>query len=214
MNKTVLIGATGLIGSHILKQLLEDDQVSEIRVLVRRPFEATCSRIKVVTLDFANLKAYSEALQGCDTVFCSIGTTRSQTPDLNNYRKVDFDIPVNAARLSAGAGVNSFHLVSAVGANSNSSNFYLRMKGEVEETVSTMAIPGIVIYRPSLLLGKRNKPRVAEVVSGWIMKLFKPLFPDKYKPIQASDVAGAMIRDAKSNIKGTHVFHYSEMKTT
>jgi uncharacterized protein YbjT (DUF2867 family) len=211
MKTAVLIGATGLIGGEILHQLINQSLFTEIRILVRRPYTAPDPRVRVLQLDFTDKEAFRKGIQGSHHVFCAVGTTRSKTPDLKEYRKIDVDIPVTAAKLCAEENVISFHLVSSVGASGKSSNFYTRMKGEVEDTVSGFSIPGIIFYRPSLLLGKRKERRTAEKISGGIMKLLTPVIPDKYKPIQASTVAKAMIRDAMSEVKGTKVYHYAEM---
>lgn len=209
MKKAAIIGATGLIGGHILQQLTNDESVEEIRVVVRRPMQASCPRIKVIPISFSDTDALRDALSGCDSVFCAIGTTRKKTPNLEEYRKIDYDIPVTAARLSAEAGVRSFHLVSSVGANSKSSNFYLKIKGDTEEAVQQSGLAGLGIYRPSLLLGNRKEVRIAERISTWIMPFITFLFPSNYKPIQASTVASAMIRDAKNKISGCKIAYYS-----
>ncbi|MEA4975370.1 MAG: NAD(P)H-binding protein [Paludibacter sp.] len=213
-NKTsiaTIIGATGLIGSHILKQLCADSTFSEIRVVVRRPFEYPDAKVKIVLLKFTDADALRDAITGSDVVFCAIGTTRSQTPDLQEYRKVDQDIPVNTALISAATGVRSFQLVSSIGANAESSNFYLQIKGEVELAVAELQIPSINIFRPSLLLGERSKPRLAERIAAVLMKPFYFLIPDKQKPIEAICVARAMIQAAKVQKPGVNVYHYTEM---
>jgi uncharacterized protein YbjT (DUF2867 family) len=213
-NKTsiaTIIGATGLIGSHILKQLCADSTFSEIRVVVRRPFEYPDAKVKIVVLKFADADALRDAVSGSDVVFCAIGTTRSQTPDLQEYRKVDLDIPVNTALISEATGVRSFQLVSSIGANAQSSNFYLQIKGEVEVAVAELQIPSINIFRPSLLLGERSKPRLAEKIAAVLMKPFYFLIPDKQKPIEATCVARAMIQAAKLQKPGVNVYHYTEM---
>ncbi|KAB2825983.1 MAG: NAD(P)H-binding protein [Paludibacter sp.] len=211
MKKVALAGATGLIGGQLLLQLTADESVEEIRVLVRRPLPTNDARIKVILLAFTDRQAIAGALAGCDTVFCAVGTTRKKTPDLAEYRKIDFDIPVTLAQLSAEAGVRSFHLVSSVGASVKSNNFYLKIKGETEEAVSKAKLARIVLYRPSLLLGKRNEIRIAEIISSWIVPLLTFLFPPDYKPIRAELVARAMIRDAKQQAQGVTVAHYSQM---
>jgi len=207
-----IIGATGLIGSHILQQLTDDEQFGEIRVLVRRNFESNHNQLKVIKLDFADLRAFEESLLNVDIVFCAVGTTRTKTPDLNAYRKIDVDIPVNAARLSEKAGVQSFQLVSSVGANSRTANFYLKMKGIVEDEVQKLNIQSVGIFRPSLLLGKRTPPRLAEQIFSLLMKPFLFIIPDLYKPIEASKVATAMIRASKTQQAGITIFHFNEMQ--
>jgi uncharacterized protein YbjT (DUF2867 family) len=211
MKKAALIGATGLIGQQLLLQLTADESLEEIRLLVRRPIPTNNARIKVIQLAFNDHRAIADALTGCDTVFCAIGTTRKKTPDLAEYRKIDFDIPVTLAQLSADAGVRSFHLVSSVGASVKSNNFYLKIKGEVEDAVSKVNLARIILYRPSLLLGNRSEIRIAERLSTRIIPLFTFLFPPNYKPIQAAKVAQAMIRDAKNPGQGIAVSHYPQM---
>jgi uncharacterized protein YbjT (DUF2867 family) len=211
METAAVIGATGLIGSHILNELINDLTFSEIRLLVRRPFEVADIRVKIIQLDFTDIKAFRAALQGCEHVFCSIGTTRAKTPDLKVYRKIDFDIPVTAAQLCAENGVAGFHLVSAVGANSRSRNFYSQIKGEVEDVISALNIPQIGIYRPSLLLGNRKEVRIAETISARIMPVFSFLIPSVYKPVKASQVAKAMVRHARNATAGLRIYHYADM---
>lgn len=213
-NKTsiaTIIGATGLIGSHLLKQLCTDTTFTEVRVVVRRPFQYSDPKVKIIVLKFTDTGAFRDAIAGSDVVFCAIGTTRTQTPDLQEYRKVDVDIPVSIAKIAQATGVRSLQLVSSIGANYKSNNFYLQMKGEVESAISQLNIPSINIFRPSLLLGKRTKPRMAEQIASVLMKPFHFLIPDKQKPIEAACVASAMIQASKLQKTGVNVYHYSEM---
>lgn len=211
MEKVAVIGSSGLIGGHIVEELLKDSLIREIRLLVRRTSVFNDSRIKQVIVDFTNKQEFKVALEGCDHLFCAIGTTRKKTPNLKEYRKIDFDIPVTAAQLAVEAGAKGFHLVSAIGANSQSMNFYSKMKGEVEDAISRLNIPQIGIYQPSLLLGKRNEKRIAESISACIMPLFSFLIPSDYKPIQASTVARAMVRDARKETAGVSIYQFSAM---
>jgi len=209
-----LIGATGLIGSHILDQLKNDTDIQSIRVLVRKPVEINHPKVEVIRLDFADPGAYRKAIAGCQAVFCAIGTTNAKVKgDKTAYRKVDYDIPVNAARFCAETGVQQFLLVSSVGANSQSNNFYLKLKGEVENEISRLSIPSIAIFRPSMLLGKRNESRPMESIAQAISKPLAFLFPSRYKPIAAADVARAMVASGKQNYTGLRVYHYNEMIT-
>ncbi|HOX78624.1 MAG TPA: NAD(P)H-binding protein [Bacteroidales bacterium] len=209
-----LIGATGLIGSHILDQLKNDTDIQSIRVLVRKPVEINHPKVEVIRLDFADPGAYRKAIAGCQAVFCAIGTTNAKVKgDKTAYRKVDYDIPVNAARFCAETGVQQFLLVSSVGANSQSNNFYLKLKGEVENEISRLSIPSIAIFRPSMLLGKRNESRPMESIAQAISKPLAFLFPSRYKPIAAADVARAMVAAGKQNHTGIRVYHYNEMIT-
>lgn len=214
MNKqtAAIIGSTGLIGSHILDLLLNDKSFASIRLLVRRPVSITHPKVKVIVIDFEDDKAFKEGIAGCEAVFVAVGTTQKKVKgDKTAYRKVDYDIPVNAARFSAETGVKQFLLVSSVGADSHSNNFYLNLKGEVEEEVKSFSIPGISIFRPSMLLGKRNESRPMETVAQAISRPLGALFPSKYKPVKASDVARAMIAASHKDEPGFRLFHYREM---
>jgi uncharacterized protein YbjT (DUF2867 family) len=207
-----LIGATGLIGSHILELIQADDDLKSIRVLVRRPVTFNHPKIKVIVIDFTDETEFRAGVAGCDTVFVSVGTTQKKVKgDKAAYRKVDYDIPVNAARFCSETGCKSFLVVSSVGADNRSSNFYLKLKGEVEDKISSTSIPSISIFRPSMLLGKRNESRPMETVAQAISKPLGALFPSRYKPIKASDVARAMIAASKQNKTGFRIYHYREM---
>ena len=147
------------------------------------------------------------AIEGSDVVFCTVGTTNKKVKgDKEAYRKVDYDIPVKAARFCKMRGCETFVLVSAVGANSKSSNFYLKLKGEVEDAVKGTGLRSIHIMRPSMLLGDRKEFRLGEKIAKVLMKATSFLWPGKYKPVHAADVAKAMIVAARENKEGFFVY--------
>jgi len=208
-----IIGSSGLIGSQVLDILRNKKNIKEIRLIQRHSSRQSVPGIRECVINFEDLSAFKTALNGCDLVFCAIGTTRNKVKgDLQAYRKVDVDIPVHAAQLSAQVGVKAFMLVSSVGANSANSNFYLKFKGEVEDTIRQLNIPNIGFFRPSLLLGPRIEFRMGEKISQILMRPFTPFIPANYKPIQARQVATAMIHTAFSGEPGVHLLHYREMK--
>lgn len=205
--RATVIGATGLIGSHLLELLLTDDNFDSVRILLRRPFDLTHPKLEKKLVDFSDMESFRLALEDSDVIFCAIGTTQKKVKgDKSAYRKVDFDIAVNAAQLGKLCGCEIFVLVSAVGANSQSNNFYLKLKGETEEAVKATGIKSIHIVRPSLLLGDRKEFRLGEKMAQWVMPVFSFLTPSKYKPIKAIDVAKAMINSSRKNISGTYQF--------
>ncbi|MBK6938448.1 MAG: NAD(P)H-binding protein [Chitinophagaceae bacterium] len=190
-----LLGATGLIGSHLLDLLLADEHFDTVRILVRRPFELKHPKLEKKLVDFSDMESYRLALEGSDVIFCAIGTTQKKVKgDKAAYRKVDFDIPVNAARLGKLCGCETFVLVSSVGASSKSNNYYLKLKGDVEDAVNACGITHLHIVRPSLLLGKRKEYRFGERIAQAIMPVISFLLPKKYRPVQARKVAEEMIR--------------------
>ena len=218
MGQTVsLIGSSGLVGSQILDLLLKDDRYSTINLLVRKEPAITHPKIRVIMMDFADEKAYLEAISGSEAVFCAVGTTNKKVKgDKDEYRKVDFDIPVYAARAAAACGSYSFGLVSAIGANpDNNANFYLKLKGVTEEAVAKEHIPQIVFARPSMLMGDRQESRMDETIGKGLSYVVSPFLmgsAKKYKPIQAMDVARALISATQQLPKGIHVLEYGEMK--
>jgi uncharacterized protein YbjT (DUF2867 family) len=208
-----IIGATGLIGNHLLHILLKDDHFTSVRLIVRKPLSLEHQKISVAVIDFADENALKNAIAGSDAVFCAVGTTnRKVRGDKAAYRKVDYDIPVNAAKHCSATNCQRFLLVSSVGANIKSGAFYVRLKGEVEDAVRGMEIPAVSIFRPSLLLGRRVEFRFAESMAQTMMKTLSFLLPSDYKPIDARDVAGAMAAASKQNVQGFRIFHFNEMK--
>ena len=210
-----VIGATGLIGGHIVDLLESRLDVQTIRVLVRRPVKFPNPKVETKLTDFADPESFKMGIDGSDVVFCAVGTTQNKVKgNLDAYRKVDYDIPVNAARFCAETGCQNFVLVSSVGADSANRNFYLRIKGEVEDEVRQKAVSQVAVFRPSLLLGNREESRPAEKISQTILPLFSFLFLGKlsrYKPIQARDVAAAMVCAALQNNKGFYVYEYNQI---
>jgi uncharacterized protein YbjT (DUF2867 family) len=219
MSQTVtLLGASGLVGGQILDLLLEDPLYSSVKAIVRRPLERSHPKLEQVLIDFSDITALEQAIAGSETVFCAVGTTnRKVGGDQEAYRKVDFDIPVHAAKACAKYGVYGFVMVSSVGADpNNNDNFYLKLKGVTEEAVSKEFIPLVVIFRPSLLLGKREERRMGERMAQALAPVFSFLLPaskKKYKPVDAAVVATAMVKASQQMPKGIHFIEYEQIMT-
>jgi len=208
-----LIGATGLIGGHLLDLLQKDSEFSQIKVLVRRPITFDNTIIKPVLVDFNNLESFKEGIKDSDVIFCAIGTTNKKMKgDENTYRKIDFDIPVNAAKLGLEAGCEKFVVVSSLGADSNSNNFYTKLKGEIEEALSKLNIPVLLIFRPSLLIGNRKEFRLGEIIARLILTPLSFLMPSRMRPIKAYNVAKSMLVAAKLETTGVKIYQYNEIK--
>ena len=208
-----IAGATGLIGSHLLKNLLDDPYFDTVRILVRRPFDLTHPKLEKKIVDFNDSDSLLVALSNSNVVFCSIGTTQKRVKgDKEAYRKIDFDIPTKLARFSKMAGCEKFILVSSIGANRKSGNFYLQLKGEVEDVVKTIGLGSLHIMRPSFLLGDRKEFRLGESIGKPFMKVFSFAIPAKYRPIEAKDVAKAMAAIAKKNDGGIFIYEYDQIK--
>ncbi|MFO8068364.1 MAG: NAD(P)H-binding protein [Bacteroidales bacterium] len=211
--KATLIGSSGLIGSNLLEILKSDDDFSELKIIVRRPLKTNHPKVTEEVIDFADNKAFKESIAGSDVVFCAVGTTNKKVKgDKAEYRKVDYDIPVNAAKFCKEAGCPKFIFVSSVGANSQSKNFYLKLKGEVEDAVKSLEINTAISVRPSLLLGKRKEYRFGEFIGKYLIVPLSVFFPSQMKPIKAVTVAKAMQIASKKEFVGFKVFHRKEMK--
>ncbi|MGI8637156.1 MAG: NAD(P)H-binding protein [Segetibacter sp.] len=211
----VVLGATGLIGEQLVQQLLHDPAFSKVRILVRRPVELSHPKLESEIVDFDNLKEYRHKLGRGDCIFCCVGTTNKKVKgDKSAYRKIDFGIPVNAAKMGKEAAFTNYLLVSAVGANAASGNFYLKLKGEVEKEIEAAHFQSFHAFRPSILLGKRKEIRLGEMIGKSLMKVLSVLFVGglkKYRGIKDETVAKAMIAAAKSGAEGVFIHHYAEM---
>lgn len=213
--QAVIIGASGLIGGHLLEQMLGEYHFNSVRVLVRRKLPIDHPKLQQVVVDFNDIEDLKNKLGTGDAIFCCIGTTQKNVKgDKAAYEKIDHDIPVNAAWVGATHGFKKFLIVSSAGANPSASNFYLSLKGRVEKDVRKSQFRSIGIFRPSMLLGKRVERRPGEKIMQGISNALSFLFVGplkKYHPIRASDVAKAMIAECKLNNPGVHILHYNEM---
>ncbi|MCW3116682.1 MAG: NAD-dependent epimerase/dehydratase family protein [Chitinophagaceae bacterium] len=213
-----LLGATGMIGSYLLEQLLNDPWFDTIRVIVRRPFANSHPKIEVKLVDFNDYESLKLAIDGSDVLFCAIGTTQKKVKgDKELYRKVDFDIPVKAEKICEETGCKKFVIVSSVGANSQSGNFYLKLKGELESVLEQMGLEGmesVHIMQPSMLLGNRKEKRPGEKIVQGAMRFISFILAGslrKYKPIHGKVVAAAMLNAAKTDKKGVFRYGYDEI---
>ena len=207
-----LFGSTGLIGSLLLKFLVNDSCFKKIKVVSRKSFSLNHKKIINKTIDFSDYKSLSKSVQNSKIVFAAIGTTQSKVNgDNKEYRKIDFDIIYNIARACKENKVENFLFVSSSGANSNSNSFYLKLKGEIEKSILDLNLKSTSIFRPSLLLGKRKEKRLGEKIAQIIMPFFSFLMPKNYKPVKAYLVAKSMVNVSKSFNPGFKIYHYHEI---
>ncbi len=208
-----LVGSTGLIGSYLLEELLNDPHFDTIRILIRRPVDITHPKLEKKIVDFNDSDSLLVALSNSDVLFCSIGSTMKKVKgDREAYRKIDFDIPVKLARFCKMTDCEKFILVSSAGANSKSRNFYQRLKEETEEAVKSVGLKTVHIMRPSLLLGERKEFRMGENIGKALMTSLSFLIPEKYKAIQGKDVAKVMLALSKKNDEGIFVHENTEIR--
>jgi uncharacterized protein YbjT (DUF2867 family) len=207
MNKSVLLfGSTGLTGSECLKLILEDPYFSSVTTPVRRPIGINHQKLKEVILNFNELNKHPDIFS-TDVVICSIGTTINKAKTKEEFRRIDFEIPLSIAKISAKAGIPHFLLVSSLGANFHSSVFYYKIKGLLEDELVKLPFKSITIVRPSVILGKRKDLRIKEE----IVKKLIPFVPKKYKPVNASRIASAIIDSIKSPPHGIQILENSSL---
>ena len=203
MKSALIFGSSGLIGNHLLNCILKDDYYQKIKLFIRTKVDIGDPRVEIIYDDFKNIDNLKKTIIGNDCFFC-IGTTKKDTPNKNEYRRIEYDIPVNVARTAKLNSINSFFYVSSMGANSSVSNSYLRNKGQVEDELVNLNFEKLAILKPSLLLGNRKKFRLGERIAQFIMTKMSFVFfgkLKKYKPIKAFDVAKAIINISKNNYK-------------
>ncbi|MGV0927635.1 NAD-dependent epimerase/dehydratase family protein [Empedobacter sp. ULE_I145] len=215
MNKTALVlGSSGLIGSLLLEKLFNHPDYSTIITIVRKPQQINHPKLIEIVTDF-NSDSNLDDIETINSIFSCLGTTRKKTPDLDAYHKIEVDIPNQFAKLGIQKGLTKFHYISAIGANANSSNFYLKMKGEAEETLQKNNIKQLFLYRPSLLIGNRAEYRLAENISAKIFPLINFFLRgnlSKYKSIEAEKVAQSLLEnDLQLNSEKVSVLYYNEI---
>ena len=213
MKTALLFGSSGLVGGHLLQELLTSNNYKKIKLFIRSNLNINDQKVEIINVDFKNLDKNRNDINGDDCFFC-IGTTNKNTPDKNEYRRVEFNIPVDIANIAKSNSIKSFIYVSSGYANSKSSGAYLRNKGEVEEELKKLNFDNLKIMRPSFLLGNRKEQRIGEKIGIVIFKLFSPLFIlglKKMRPIESKVVAKAMVILANMDSEKT-IFEANEIK--
>lgn len=206
--RVIIAGSSGLIGSELLRLLLENENITSVLALVRKVQPIQHPKLEQLKLNFDSLYEYRNNIHG-DAIYCCLGTTQKKTPDRIEYRKIDHDYPVILAEIAAENKIEQYHFISALGANKKSSAFYNRLKGETEEDISRLSIPSIHIYQPSLLSGNRPEKRVLERISIAAMKFINPLLTGslkKYRSIEATAVATAIIKQTFNSQGGIYFY--------
>ena len=212
MKTALLFGSSGLVGGHLLNQLIKDINYSKIKLFVRSVPEISDTKVEVIKTDFSNLQNHKEDIKGDDCFVC-IGTTKKNSPDEDEYKRVELDIPREVAKIAKSNLVNSFIFVSALYANPKSSGEYIRFKGQVEEELKELNFPKLGIMRPSFLIGNRKEKRASETIGIFVFKLLSPLLLGplkKMKPIHSETVARAMIAVIQNDIQQT-IFESNEI---
>ncbi len=198
----IVIGATGLVGHHLVNQLLENQKYQKVKIFVRRSPNITHKKLVTHVVNFEDIQFWKKHLTG-DDLFSAMGTTIRQAGSQAAQYKIDYTYQYEITKASFENGVKQYLLVSSAGADSHSKNFYLRMKGELEDAVAGLNFKNIIIFKPSILTGKRKEYRILESIGIGATYLFTTILPflKKYRPIKGATVAAAMINAANLDIK-------------
>lgn len=203
MGKTaLLLGATGLVGGHLLQQLLDSPHYTLVVALTRRTLEMQHPKLRQEIIDFDHPDPAK--IMG-DDLFCALGTTLAKAGSKEAQYKIDCTYPFEIGKIARQNGARQYLLVSSVGANPNTSNFYLKTKGELEEKIRGLDFEHFVAARPSFLLGDRKEFRLGEKIGIELANFFAPLIPRRYRGIHAEKVARALIARANSGGKGVEI---------
>ncbi len=214
MRKALIIGATGLTGSKLLDLLLQCPEYDKVVAFTKRPLSFTHEKLEQHIIDFDNLNAIKHLIKG-DDFFCTIGTTIKKAGSQEAFKKVDYTYPRAFALLAQENNVGQFLIITSIGANENSKNFYLRTKGQIEAFLRQVPFKSVAVLQPSLLLGNRGEFRLAEKMGAAISKVlsfFLVCRLKKYKPIKSDVVAQAMINIALQNHKGFRIYPSDQIK--
>ena len=205
MKTALIFGSSGLIGNELFKTILLNNSYDKIKVFVRSVPEVNNPKVEIIKTDFSNLEQYKDKIIGDDCFFC-IGTTKQNSPDKNEYQKVELEIPKKIAEIAKINSVNSFIFISSIYANPKSSGDYVKFKGLVEEELKKLNFSNLGILRPSFLMGNRKENRTGEKIGILTFRLLSPLLLGpikKMKPINSEKVAKAMIKIANENLRKT-----------
>jgi uncharacterized protein YbjT (DUF2867 family) len=210
--KAIVIGATGLVGNLILKEILNDDNFSDVRIFVRKPTGIKNQKLKEIISPMKDIISLKSEIQG-DVLFNALGTTIKQAGSKEEQQRIDRDLPVSFARIAAENGVGIMLNVSSVGAEMNG-GFYLKTKAEMEKGTEEFFPQKVFHFRPGLLVGKRKEFRLAEKIAFGAMKIIDPVLTGsakKYRSMPADKLAKAMVNLSKNPVWSTTVLYYPDI---
>ena len=202
--KILHVGATGLVGRLVLERLLGSPQVARVVAPTRRTLGITHPRLHNPVVDFEALPEDAD-WWAADAVICTLGTTIADAGSQAAFRRVDHDYPLQVARLARRQGARAYALNSAMGANARSSIFYNRVKGELEDALAALGYPSLVLVRPGLIDGERERPRAGEGRALAVSRVLRPLLPMKWRPSRAMKIADALVDAAVHPLPGRRV---------
>ena len=209
MTTSIIAGSTGLIGRNVI-EVLSNKKQSAI-ALTRRSIPNLPPNVTEMIIDFDAFEKVG-SLPSCNNIFICLGTTIKIAGSQENFRKVDLDYCINIAKKAKESGAETLSLISSIGANSSSKNFYLRTKGELEESIQELGFSTVNIFRPSFLVGERSEKRLAEKIAikfAKVMNLFLIGSASKYRSVKAESLAKTMVLKVDSK-PGVNYFYFND----
>ncbi|MCK9641097.1 MAG: NAD-dependent epimerase/dehydratase family protein [Prolixibacteraceae bacterium] len=210
--KTALVaGASGLVGSSLVKMLLQMPEYETVHILVRKEIDLAHPNLFQHVADFDRLETLNLEFK-VDDAFVTLGTTIAKAGSKSAFYKVDHDYVLSFARKALSLGATGIFVVSSMGASPSSSIFYNKVKGEIENDLKAIGFPRLGIFRPSLLLGPRTEKRIGEKLASWMMQSLDFMIPAKYKAIHVDKVAKKMVEMALKDEYGFFIFESDKLQ--
>lgn len=203
MTRILVVGASGLVGGHVIAKALADDRITRVVAPTRRPLTAH-AKLDNPLVDFDRLPADAD-WWAVDGVICALGTTRAKAGSDDAFRTVDYDYPLAVARLAHRHGATRFALNSSLGADAASRLLYPRTKGEIEAAIKTIGFASLTIVRPGLIGGDRAEFRLGERIAAVVLGALGPVLPRRYRISPADKIADALIEAAVAGAPGVHL---------
>jgi uncharacterized protein YbjT (DUF2867 family) len=207
----LLLGASGLTGGYCLQELLDNPAFEKVITPLRKEIGIKHTKLEQVVIDFEKIVDYQAQFKA-DVVFCCLGTTIKKVGSKAAFKKIDYEYPLQFAKIALLGGAHTYVLVSSMGASMKSLFFYSQVKGELESELKKLNYQTLIILQPSVLLGDRKEHRLGEDIAKIFMPIFDFFTPKKYQAIQAQQVAKAMVKLSTQNIKGVIVKESDKIK--
>ena len=213
MGKSALVlGATGVVGRELVRELCENENYDKIIVWVRRELKFNHEKLETQIVNFGNVKELPP--REVDEIFCALGTTMKQAGSRGQFYKVDVSYPVNIAKWGIASGVRRFALISSQGANERSRFFYLRAKGKAEKKIAALGFKSLQIARLPAIKSEREQVRIGELFTIWLFGLLPKFILKNYRPMSAKDIAASVIAAAQTEAKGVQNYHPKDFLKT
>lgn len=215
-NKIIMLGATGAVGNNTALTLSKIPSVKQLTLLGRRPAENIVSKsIFQHEIDIFSPKSYEQFINGHDTAICTLGVGQPSKMSKEEFIKIDKNAVLDFASACKKAGVTHFELLSSVAVSSTSSSFYLRTKGELEESLKELGFERLSLFHPSMIMTPKNRYGLSQAITLSVMPLLDPLFFgyfNKFRSISAARLGAAMAMNLFQNSRttGVDILHWSD----